>query len=319
MSLRVAVTGASGFIGRHVTAALAARGDSPRPVRRPFEPGATTALFREVDVVIHLAGVVSAVRAEDYHAGNVEATRLVAASARDAGARVVHVSSLAAAGPAPASAPRGEDDPPNPITAYGRTKLEGEREVQATTGLEWTILRPGVVYGPGDGAMRSIFALARRGVLPLVGAPAAAYTFVYIDDAVRAILAAVDRGPLATSIFLGHPRPVTPRELMAAVRDAAGTRARIVPIPRGVVRAAAALGDAAGRLTGRPATINSRRFAELYSEGFVCRVERMREELGVVAETDLSEGLRRAAPWYLRRASSSPARARRARRFRAPS
>src|SRR4029453_9712877 len=101
-----------------------------------------------------------------------------------AGARLVHVSSLAAAGPAPASGPRAELDPPRPITAYGRSKLEGEHAVAGVAGLRWTILRPGVVYGPGDRAMRPLFRYAERGVLPLVGNDRAAYTFVFISYAV---------------------------------------------------------------------------------------------------------------------------------------
>lgn len=300
MSLRVGVTGASGFIGQHVMTALRARGDAPTAIRRPFDSRTPAAAFRELDAVVHLAGVISAVRDQDFHAGNVEATRIVAESAREAGVRLVHVSSLAAAGPAPASAPRSEDDASTPLTTYGRTKLAGEGAVMATAGLQWTILRPGVVYGPGDRAMQPLFAYARRGILPLVGEPSAAYTFIYIDDAVRAILAAIDRPPLRLTVFLGHAQPVGSHELMEAVRHTARTRAVLLPVPRAVMRIAASAGDLAGRMTGRPATINSRRFAELYSQGFVCRVHRMRDLLGVVAEIGLRDGLSRAGDWYRR-------------------
>jgi dihydroflavonol-4-reductase len=298
VSRRVAVTGARGFIGQHVIAALAARGDTPQPVARPFERSALAASFHDVDAVIHLAGVVSAVREEDFHTANVESTRIVAEAARDAGKPLIHISSLAAAGPAPPSAPRSEDDPPRPITTYGRTKLEGERAIENVNGLRWTILRPGVVYGPGDRAMRPLFNYARRGLLPLVGDRSAAYTFIYIDDAVRAILAAADRDALGKPVFLGYATPVTSRELMESIQAALGTSAWLVPVPRLLTRLVASIGDLAGSVTGKPATINSRRFAELYSPGFVCRVDRMRELLGVVADVDLHEGLARSCRWY---------------------
>jgi nucleoside-diphosphate-sugar epimerase len=301
MSLRVAVTGASGFIGQHVTAALSSRGDAVLPVARPFELSALAAAFRQIDAVVHLAGVISAVRTRDYVSGNVEATRVVAQAARDAGARLVHVSSLAAAGPAPASAPRSEDDPPTPITTYGRTKLEGEGAVAATSGLHWTILRPGVVYGPGDRALRPLFRWARLGVLPVVGGDSTAYTFIYVDDAVRAILAALDRGRAGDTIFLGHAQPVTTRSLVATIQAVGGPSAWLLQPPRPIVRIAATLGDLAGTVIGKPATINSRRYTEIYSAGFVCRVGRMRDHLGVVAETDLRQGLNQAADWYVTR------------------
>jgi nucleoside-diphosphate-sugar epimerase len=210
----------------------------------------------------------------------------------------VHVSSLAAAGPASANAPHVESDPPAPITTYGRTKLEGELAVNATSGLYWTVLRPGVVYGPGDRALVPLFRLARVGILPLVGRPDAAYTFVYIDDLVDAIVAAADRRPVGVTCFVGHGEPVTPRALVEQVRDVAGSRAAIVPVPRPLLRAAAWAGDLAGAITGRTAMINSRRFVELDSPGFVCRVDRLRQDLGVEAKVGLAEGLRAAAGWY---------------------
>ena len=299
MSVRVGVTGSQGFIGRNVTAALRRRGDEVVPIQRPFVRDSLVRTFHGLNAVIHLAGVVSAVRDEEFVAGNVESTRIVAAAAEAAGVRLVHISSLAAAGPASAAAPRSEDDGPAPINTYGRTKLEGERVVRAQPRLRWTILRPGVVYGHGDRALRPLFRMATSGWLPLVGSPTAAYTFIHIDDAVRAILAAVDGDQHGDTIFLGHAPPVTTRELLDAVSTAIGVRARIVPIPKVVTYAAAVAGDLGGTVTGRPALITSRRFAELYAEGFVCRVDRMRERLGVEARVGVREGLAKAAPWYV--------------------
>ena len=247
--------------------------------------------------MVHLAGVVSAVRERDFVTANVEGTRAVAEAAASAGIRMIHVSSLAAAGPAPPTAPRSEDDPSAPITPYGRSKLEGERLVLATPGLRWTVLRPGVVYGPGDKAMLPLFRYAARGILPLVGRADAAYTFIHVRDAVRAIAAAIDVD-VREVLFVGHPRPVTTRRLLEAVRANTGGTARIVRVPLGITRVAAAFGDLFGLVTGRPATINRRRYAELASEGFVCRVDRLREMLDVEAETDLELGIAETAGWY---------------------
>jgi nucleoside-diphosphate-sugar epimerase len=287
----VAVTGASGFIGQHLTAALLDRGDRVTRIRRPFEFAGLREAFRQVDAVVHLAGVVSAVRERDFYLANVDATRLVAEAARAAHARLIHVSSLAAAGPAPVTSPRSEDDPPSPITPYGRSKLEGELAVIGTPGLRWTVLRPGAVYGPGDRAMRPLFRLAMLGILPAVGRSGSAYMFIHVDDLIRALIAAVDRDPAGETIFVAHPRPVTARDLLEAIRIAVGGRAPIVPLPLALTRLAAAIGDAVGWASGRPASINRWRYAELASEGFVCRVDRMRDRLGLQPLIELSEGI----------------------------
>jgi nucleoside-diphosphate-sugar epimerase len=298
--VKIAVSGASGFIGQHVVAHLTARGDEVVAIRRPFEARALVDLFRGATAVVHLAGLVSAVRERDFVTANVDGTRIVAAAARDAGVRLVHISSLAAAGPAPPSAPRSEDDPPRPITAYGRSKLAGERVVHDTAGLRWIALRPGVVYGPRDRAMLALFRMARRGVLPLVGRAGAAYTVIHVADLVRAIAAAIDAGVAGESIFVGHPSPATAREIIDAVRAAVAPQARVVRVPMPVTRIAAAAGEIAQQVLGRPALINRSRYRELAAEGFACRVDRLRDRLGVVAAIDLEDGLRQTGDWYRR-------------------
>jgi nucleoside-diphosphate-sugar epimerase len=312
----VAVTGATGFIGRHLTTDLVERGvkvravvrpDSPNAVpsgaeivRAPLKASALAAAFAGIDAVVHLAGVVSAVDAETYAAVNAGGTREVAAAADAAGVRLVHVSSLAAAGPAPASRPRGEDDPSAPITPYGQSKLDSERALRAFPSLRWTVLRPGVVYGPGDRAVLPLFKLAAGLIAPVVGRAGAAYTFVYIADVVRTIEAALEKTSPGGTFFVGHAEPVTPRGLLETIQRAIGRRSSLVQIPMTVTRVAAEVCDVVGRVTGRAMLINRWRYAELAAEGFVCRVDRMRDLLGVTAAVDLASGIAKTAEWYRR-------------------
>jgi dihydroflavonol-4-reductase len=320
MARRVAITGATGFIGRQLAHALVERGDRVVAIVRPDSPGlragpfpdgvetAQAALrspelaasFTGADAVVHLAGVISARRRATYAAVNVEGTRAAAEAARDAGAHFVYVSSLAAAGPAPASSPRTEDDRPAPINDYGATKLGGEREVAGVPGLRWTTLRPGVVYGNGDHALTPLFRMARSRVMPVVGGAETAYTFVHIDDMVRALVAAIDRRADRLTCFVGHAEAVRARTLVKAVRDAADGRAALLPIPAPLVWIGAQACELAGAAVGRELLLSRRRYAEMYAPGFVCRVDRLRTELGVVAAVNLEDGLKRSAGWYLR-------------------
>ena len=314
MGRRIAVTGATGFIGRHVAAALCARGDRVRAIVRPDSPraapegaevarvplgaAALESAFADCDTIVHLAGLVAAPRDSDYVAVNVDATRAVALAARTANARLVHVSSLAAAGPAPASHPRGEDDPERPITMYGITKLAGERAVTGMAGLRWTVLRPGVVYGNGDRALAPLVRLAALPLIPLVGRDDGAYMFVHIDDLTRAIVAAIDAEQDGLVCFVGHDRPVRPRELYEELRAIVQGSGRIVHVPAPLVWMIANAGELIGLVARRSMVLDRRRYNELYAEGFVCRVDRLRERLGIDATIDLHEGMKKSAEWY---------------------
>lgn len=296
--MRIAITGATGFIGRHLTAALVERGDTVTAIPRPYDPSSLPSTLGKTEVVVHLAGLVTAVRASEYTAANVACTRTIAEAVGVCGVTLVHASSLAAAGPAALSAPLTEDDPTRPVTPYGRSKLQGEQAVQAVSGLKWTILRPGVVYGPGDRALLPLFRYARLGMLPWAGNISASYTFIYIDDLVAAILAAIDRRPAGETIFLGHGTPVASIDVLNAVKAATGGTASILRVPDLIARVAASAGDLAGWVTGRPAVLNRWRYGEMAAEGFVCRVDKMRDLLGVMARVGIEEGVTRTASWY---------------------
>ena len=146
---------------------------------------------------------------------NVDGTRAVAEAARDAGVPAGPHLEPGRRRPAPPRAPRSEDDPPAPINAYGRSKLEGEHAVAAIAGLRWTMLRPGVVYGPGDRALLPLFraGAARR---PAAGRPRAAppTPSSTSHDPSGDRRGGRPRARPATRSFVGHPRPVTPRELL---------------------------------------------------------------------------------------------------------
>jgi nucleoside-diphosphate-sugar epimerase len=324
------VTGATGFIGRHLVDLLA----TDREVRcltrgRPDADARASVSVHHVDYsrsdlglpnetlhgvteVFHLAGATEAVSASAFHDANfnVTARLLTALATRGLRPRFIHVSSQAAAGPAPdAEHPKRETDAAAPIEDYGRSKLAAERAVQALGDhMPITIVRPVAVYGPGDRAFLSIFSLAKRGLLVYPGTRRSSVNTVYVADLVKGIVAASRSQPaIGKTYFLGddtpHPWTEIYAEVYAAVNaanvGAAGQRPLEISLPRGLVRAAGAVGDFVGSMTGSSSLINRSKASLATPKYWLCSSSAARNDFGFATPTSLRDGVRQTYDWYL--------------------
>jgi nucleoside-diphosphate-sugar epimerase len=259
----VALTGATGFIGRYLLRELPKRGYRLRVLlRRPtnLPPGCASAVIgdltrpynmtealAEVDAVIHTAGLastMSGVPEDDYRLFNTEATVAFAKAAQRARVRrFVFLSSIRAqSGPTCADA-LTEDREPLPTDAYGRSKLAAEQGLAATD-LDWVALRLALVYGPGvEGNMARLIKLARsRYPLPLAGIKST-HSLLGLDNLVEAVDKVLKaEGPLKRPLIVADPKPVTIGDMVAAMREGLGRRAGLFYVPKplleGALRAA---------------------------------------------------------------------------------
>jgi len=314
--LKILVTGASGMTGRALVTALLARGDVVTVLqRRPAGLDATEVLADIADTeavrraatgheaVLHLAAKVDVVGAwADFLRVNVDGTRSVVAACRAAGvARLVHVSSpsVAHAGEALIGAGAGLADPDSARSTYSRSKAMAERIALGADGPELAVLclRPHLIWGPGDVQLvEPVVQRARAGRLPLIGHGTALIDTTVVDNAVDALVAAVDAcGSVhgqALVVSNGEPRPVG--EILARVCRAAG-----VPGPRGrvplpVASAAGAAVEAVWRAARRPGVPPLTRFlAEQLGTAHWFDQRRTRAALGWTPRVSLDEGFER--------------------------
>lgn len=271
------VTGASGFLGRHLVPRLVARGHEVRGLarNRPREGGLATlgvewwtadvrespdliGAAGECDRVIHLAGGWVPGPAGDGDPGEVHhgGTRNVVREALDAGAeRFVYVSALGA---------RPDGSP------FFRAKYAAEREVQEVD-VEAVVFRPAVVYGEGDrftAELRSM--LLRYPALPVFGETEFRLQPVSIEDVVEALCQAVERPAFENEVFeLGGPAPLLFREIVDAVAEAVGGSRRVVGMPEALEPAVAA----AARPLGWPPPWSAERFRRLRESGLLAGPE----------------------------------------------
>lgn len=188
------------------------------------------------DAVIHVAGVINAPDAAGFEAGNVGGTLAMLAAATASGVhRFVHVSSLAAREP--------------DLSLYGASKARSEELVQGS-GLDWAIIRPPAVYGPGDRETLELFKMARRGLVMLP--PGGRLSVIHVDDLNRLLLAlAAPDAPKGLTIEPddGHPHGYSHRDFARALGRAFDRKVVTISTPSPMVR----LGAAVDRLFRGPA------------------------------------------------------------------
>lgn len=317
----VLITGATGFVGSHVVEALAGPGQRIRALVR--DPAKRAALENRgievipgsledaesvrqavdgVDVVVHLAAATRATSEAGFARANATGTETVTQailSARRPPRRLIYLSSLAAAGPAIAGRPIKAEDPPAPLTAYGRTKLAGEQiSRQAEAVAEVAILRAPAVYGPRDRDVYEFFRLAALGVLPVPTGGDRPLQMIHAADLARAVALAATGTRVQGVYHTAEARAYLWSDVARMVAEAVGRKARILRVPAGLIMAAGAMSELVARVIGRPSIFSRDKARELLAPGWLCETEAARLELGFEAAIPLATGLADTAAWY---------------------
>ena len=297
--MKLAITGGTGFVGSHVIDAALAAGHAvialtrrPQPERPSVQwiegslsdSASLERLIDATDAVIHVAGVINAPDADGFEEANVAGTLALLAAATAGGTRhFVHVSSLAAREPQ--------------LSQYGASKARSEALVEAS-GLDWAIVRPPAVYGPGDKEMLELFRMARGGQIFMP--PKGSLSLIHVDDLARLLLAlAAPESP--TKLIVepddGKPGGWTHREFGAALGEAVGVPARTIATPRFLL----AIGSRFDRLLRRgKAKLTPDRVAYFCHPDWVASRERAVPDELWRPEIPTVQGLKETAGWYRR-------------------
>ena len=288
----IALTGGTGFLGGHVLDQLIAAGHHVRALARKPQAardGVTWIagdlenpcdLCAHADAVVHVAGVVN-VDAATFDKGNRQGTENMIAAAMAAGVqRFVHISSLSAREPQ--------------LSTYGASKRAAEDAVIASS-LDWSVIRPPAIYGPGDTDNLELFRLAKRGIMPLP--PKGRLSAIHADDLARLIVAMVETSP-ASAVYEaddGQAGGWSHKDYAQMIGAAVGRKPKTLALPKAALNIGAALD---GLFRGRNAKLTRDRVSYMTHPDWVIDPARRPPTSLWAPQIATADGLKSTADWY---------------------
>ncbi len=321
--MTILVTGATGFLGTALVTELVKQQQPVRILARDTEKAralfgaAVTVVAGEITdkqqvqqaidgatTIYHLVGRLyhPSVPIELYHRTHVEGTRILLEACRGQGQlqRLVHCSTTGVHG-VTGYTPAAEDAPYAPTNPYEATKLESELfalKAYREHGLPISVVRPGLVYGPGDLHLLGFFSAIQKGLFRVIAGGKALLHPIYIDDMVAAFLLCAERTEaIGRSYNIAGERPVTVRELATAIAHALDKELPGDSIPLWLANMASDIFALLPGLQGERAPLTRSRVKFLtHSRVYDCK--RAQKELGFKAQVGLTEGMQNTAAWY---------------------
>lgn len=316
--MKIAVTGANGFVGSnfanhfhsqgHEVVAIV-RPDSPLnlldpdiEVRRTDYQADLDTVLNGVEILIHNAGAIRTRSFAQMVAANVGTTRRVmeAFNRCETGRRIVYISSQAASHPSRGNEEVSESEPSAPVDWYGRSKLLAERIIRAECAREWVVARPVPVFGPGERDFLQIFKAVKAGLSFHIGRREQYLNLIYIDELCSFTeLCCIHPRAAGEVFFASNGRTYTHREFMAACAKALGRKKTLdiaIPVPLAVLGFNA--GELFESLTGKVSLVNKQKMKELIGVNWVGSIAKARELLGWTPQPDLEANLAKTFAWY---------------------
>lgn len=253
------------------------------------------------DVLFHVAAIVKAPSKKEFTLANVDATENLVRLAQKKGVNnIVILSSLAAAGPSTGS-PKKEDEPMEPVSMYGKSKMEMEARVKTAASKDDSIkiIRPPAVYGPREDQIYSFFKSCNRGICPIIGnGNNPRVSMVYVSDLVDGILLAANKKDTGVyTYYISGEGTHSWNEIKGITSRVLGKKLIPLKIKPSIVKKVAGIIENVATLFGVYPVVNKEKANELILE-WTCTSEKAEKELDYRPKVSLAEGISRTIHWY---------------------
>lgn len=194
-----------------------------------------------------------------------------------------------------------KDTQANPLTGFGRSKLEGETITREYADrLPITIIRPPAVYGPRDTDILLFFQCVKKGILPIIGNPYRQLSLVYVKDLGRGIHAdAVSERAVGETYFLTDGAVHSWWEVAQAVAQNLDKRPFRLHVPFFLLDIIAHFTEVLAKFRDEPSTLNRQKVIDLKQQHWICDDTKTARDLGYRAEFPIEKGIEETARWYL--------------------
>ncbi|MGB9824697.1 MAG: NAD-dependent epimerase/dehydratase family protein [Candidatus Hydrothermia bacterium] len=319
--MNIGITGSTGFIGKNLIPELLKENHRIRVLVRDPQKSipwrdvekfhgdfhdipSLKGFIEDLDIIVHCAGVIKALKPEDFVRGNYESTKNLIDAINEIRPqnlrKFIFLSSQSAQGPSNGLTPKKVEHEPHPVSWYGKSKLMAENYIINNLQFPYYILRLASVYGPYDTETLRFFKYVKTGLFPLPGGEKYLH-MIYVKDVVKLIAFLISQNlSIYNKIyFVAYPEPVTLSQIIDAIKTLLGKNYVIkIPIPSGFVKTALKLNEIIARIRGKVTIANSDKAQELIQKYWIGDPRPLIEETGFKPQYSLIEGIYETFEWY---------------------
>lgn len=257
----------------------------------------------EFDYIIHNAGITKSPDTSQFYEVNVKLLISLCNAIEESGVslkKFVFISSLAAFGPAD-DLPNHmvtEDTIPNPVTAYGKSKLEAETFLKSRINLPYIIIRPTAVYGPKDKEFLNVYQMIDNGVNLQPGLDRQFITLIYTKDLAAIIIKAALSEYSKTAYFITDGNLYSSDQFVNVIKKTLKKSTINIRVPLFLVKIITFFTENISRLSGNYSILNTDKVSELEARYWNCDASKFKKELGYEIQYNLEEAIKESVIWY---------------------
>jgi len=319
---KIVITGANGFLGSTITAKSLENNYDIVPLVRNgsdisllsektdihyvdyWNENELNNLFSGQQILIHNAGLTRANNWKTYKKVNVDLTdRIIDIFNRTSSMEhLIFISSQAAAGPSSGNKPLDEESACNPVSLYGKSKLEAEKIIRQKVKKSWTIIRPASVFGPGDRDFLQMYKIIKKHIMLFPVQKEKIFSMIYSEDLAGFILSVLEDPKSQGQIFFAaNDRSYTQVEIVQIIEQIMNTFSNHIVIPKILLDILADIFELYSSITGELTVFNKERLKEFKLSNWQISNSKAKELLHFQPDFEIYEALNKTYQWYVQK------------------